>query len=118
MHVYDVSRPCARIFNTRKRMHFWSSNLTPSGSNFSLAIADYRFGERENARQKQRIKSLEPRHTQHRTNNARRDTFAISRSGSEWESRRGRSAGLPETSYKRKRLKRQRGRTGMSDTWG
>src|SRR5882672_10740723 len=113
-----AERLIAPVLKTGRPKGLVSSNLTPSATiNFGLPISDLRSAAEENARRSERRRSPRPRHTQHRTNNARRDTFAISRSELEWESRRGRSVGLPETSYRRKRLKRQRGRTGMSDTW-
>jgi len=48
-----------------------------------LPISDLRSAAEENARRSERRRSPRPRHRQHLRDNARRDTFAISRSGSE-----------------------------------
>ncbi len=79
-----AERLIAPVLKTGRPKGLVSSNLTPSATiNFGLPISDLRSAAEENARRSERRRSPRPRHRQHLRDNARRDTFAISRSGSE-----------------------------------
>src|SRR5207245_10371307 len=79
-----AARLIAAVLKTERPRGLVRSNLTPSATmNFGLPISDLRSAAEENARRSERRRSPRPRHRQHLRDNARRDTFAISRSGSE-----------------------------------
>src|SRR5205809_8019954 len=76
-----AERLIAPVLKTGRPKVLVSSNLTPSATiNFGFPISDLRSAAEENARRSERRRSPRPQHRQHLRDNARRDTFAISRS--------------------------------------